>query len=182
MIVWISLMAIALLLLATQASAMEAENGKGIMGKLPVFTGRKDAFVMWMAKFMAVATMGYYIEAVSYNEITKVWGEPDCPKTMAEANALSSGVPAEKLKIDMWKRNSKAFAALTLCMPDKHFRFIAGAKGMAGEVMKALFHEYRPKTTFPMSRPKDCTKESVIRTMAPLCTVRSPLPKQMHCI
>jgi hypothetical protein len=143
--VWIIIIMafLALLLLGTQTSAMDAENGKGIMGKLPVFTGRKDAFVMWMAKFMAVAMMGYYIEAVSYDENTKVWGEPGCPKTMAEAAALNSGVPAEKLRIEMWKRNSKAFAALTLCMPDKHVRFIAGAKGMAGEVMKSLFREYR---------------------------------------
>jgi hypothetical protein len=103
--IWlVIIMLLALLLLGgTVANAMEAENGKGIMGKLPVFTGHKDAFVMWMAKFMAVATMGYYIEAVSFNETTKVWGEPDCPKTMAEATALNSGVPADKLKIDMWK-------------------------------------------------------------------------------
>jgi hypothetical protein len=108
--IWfITMILLVLLLLGTQTSTMDAENGKSIMGKLPVFTGRKDAFVMWMAKFLAIATMGYYVEAVSYNETTKIWGEPDCPKTKAEADALNSGVPAEKLKIDMWKRNSKAF-------------------------------------------------------------------------
>jgi hypothetical protein len=51
----------------------------------------------------------------------------------------------DKDKVDAWKRNNKAFPALTLCSPNKHFRFISGAKGHAGTVMKNLFNEYRPQ-------------------------------------
>jgi hypothetical protein len=41
-----------------QAAAMEEDRGMGIMGRLPAFTGKTDDFVMWMAKFLAVTTMG----------------------------------------------------------------------------------------------------------------------------
>jgi hypothetical protein len=134
-----------LLLFGAQAEAMDTESGTGIMGKLPPFSGNKEDFVMWMAKFMAVATMGFYAAAVVHHTATDAWGEANCPKTQAEADALDVSVPAGKEKMGAWKRNNKAFAALTLCLPNKLFRLISGANGHAGNVMKNLANEYSPQ-------------------------------------
>jgi hypothetical protein len=69
---WIVYVAVAFLAYigCCTVNAMDADNNnqdRNIMSKLPVFTGKKEAFVMWMAKFMDVATMGAYAQAVTYN-------------------------------------------------------------------------------------------------------------------
>jgi hypothetical protein len=75
------------------AEAMDFGDGeKGLSSKLPQFTGSKNDFVMWLATFTAVAMMGMYVAAIQQNirptNISKYFGEKDCPKSMSEAAVL----------------------------------------------------------------------------------------------
>jgi hypothetical protein len=131
------------------AGAMDFGDGeKSLSNRFPQFTGSKNDFVMWLAKFTAVATMGLFVSAIQQNtrpsDKSKFFGEKDCPKTAAETAALDEAKDQDKPKIKAWSRNNKAFAALTLCMPNKLFRFIASADGMAWRVMEMLYEEYKP--------------------------------------
>jgi hypothetical protein len=138
---------IILMLLCTPISAMDLSDGtKSLIGKLPPFSGKKDEFIMWLAKFTALATMGAFAASIARNTDGS-FGEANCPKTEAAFNALDTTKADEKPKIEEWKRNSKAFAALTLSLPNKLFRIIAASNGQAAEVMKMLYQEYKPDDT-----------------------------------
>ena len=55
-------------MLCVPAVAMDLGDGnKSLIGKLPVFTGKRDNFIMWLAKFSALATMGAFALAVAQN-------------------------------------------------------------------------------------------------------------------
>jgi hypothetical protein len=138
------LVGIILMLLCAPITAMDLGDGtKSLIGKLPPFSGKKDDFIMWLAKFTALATMGAFAVSIARNTDGS-FGEANCPKTEAEFNTLDATKADEKLKIDAWKRNSKAFAALTLSLPNKLFRIIAASNGLAAEVMRLLYQEYKP--------------------------------------
>jgi gag-polypeptide of LTR copia-type len=119
------------------------DGNKSLVSKLPPFTGRKEDFVMRLAKFTALATMGSFSLAIARSS-NGTFGEADCPADEAAAAVLDPTIAGDRLKIAAWNRNNKAFAALALCMPNKLFRIIAASAGSAATVMKLLYHEYKP--------------------------------------
>jgi hypothetical protein len=104
---------------------------------------------MWMARLVAVATYGAYVQAIQKNT-DGTFGEAECPADAAAAATAEAALLLDpddedlKLIVAAWKRNNKAFSALTLALPDKLFRLIAGAAGLAKEVMRQLYAEYMP--------------------------------------
>ena len=77
-------------------------------------------------------------------------GETECPADEAEAAAAEAALALDpnnaalQLRVAAWKRNGKAFSMLTLALPNKLFRIIASAGGLAKEVMRQLCAEYMP--------------------------------------
>ena len=62
------LMGIVFGMLCVPAVAMDLGDGsKSLIGKLPLFTGKRDDFIMWLAKFTALATMGAFAAAIAQN-------------------------------------------------------------------------------------------------------------------
>jgi hypothetical protein len=113
------------------------DGEKSLVSKLPPFTGKSDDFIMWLAKFTAIATMGAFTASIAQNP-DGTFGESDCPKDEAAASQLNLNNNADKAKHEAWKRNSKAFAALTLVMPNNLFRIIVEAGGIASKAMELL--------------------------------------------
>jgi hypothetical protein len=74
------LMGIAFGMLCVPAVAMDLGDGnKSLIGKLPVFMGKRDDFIMWLAKFTALATLGAFAVAIAQNSDGS-FGEKKCPK------------------------------------------------------------------------------------------------------
>ena len=118
------------------AEAMDFGDGNKMTSKLPLFTGQKSQFVIWLAKFIAVATWGKFYAAITQHADGSI-GEANCPVDQAAADALGDTDVDKKAKA-AWERNNRAVAALTLCLPDKLYRLYAGAV-LASEIMKELF-------------------------------------------
>jgi hypothetical protein len=155
------LIGIAFGMLCVPAVAMDLGDGsKSLIGKLPLFTGKQDDFITWLAKFTALATMGAFAMAIAQNADGS-FGEKDCPKDQKEVDditkdiadhpltdASSARAPAkraeDKEKLEIWKRNAKAFAAITLTMPNKLYRVLAASNGLAHVALQQLYHEYKP--------------------------------------
>lgn len=142
---------------ATQVKAMDADDGGGDgsrnTNRVPLFTGKKNDFVMWLMKLMAVATFGNFGMAIQKNVDANgvvTWGEAECPINDIAAAAAKRAADAAPTDADLqvpvaaWKRNNKAFATLALALPKSLFRILAGAGGLASSVMFQLHAEYMP--------------------------------------
>jgi Zinc knuckle len=155
------LIGIAFGMLCVPATVMDLGDGsKSLIGKLPLFTGKRDDFIMWLAKFTALATMGAFAAAIAQNGDGS-FGEKNCPKDQQEVDDITKDIAdnplsdtasarerakraADKEKLEIWKCNAKAFAAITLTMPNKLYRILAASNGLAHVAMQQLYHEYKP--------------------------------------
>jgi Zinc knuckle len=155
------LIGIAFGMLCVPATAMDLGDGsKSLIGKLPLFTGKRDEFIMWLAKFMALATMGAFAAAIAQN-VDGSFGEKNCPKDQKEVDDITKDIADNPLsdmassrerakravdneKLEIWKRNAKAFAAITLTMPNKLYCILAASNGLAHIAMQQLYREYKP--------------------------------------
>jgi hypothetical protein len=80
------LIGIAFGMLCVPAVAMDLGDGsKSLIGKLPLFTGKQDDFIMWLAKFTALATMGAFAATIAQNADGS-FGEKNCPKDQKEVD------------------------------------------------------------------------------------------------
>jgi hypothetical protein len=74
LMLWMSLQAV---------NAMDAaDDGSRTATKIPLFSGKKAEFAMWIMKLTAVATIGNYGLALHRNvavDGTGTYGEPVCP-------------------------------------------------------------------------------------------------------
>ena len=169
------LIGIAFGMLCVPAVAMDLSDGnKSLIGKLPVFTGKRDDFIMWLAKFTAIAKMGAFAATIPQNADGSS-GEKNCPKNQKEVDNIMQDIAdnpltdtsstrsctkraEDKEKLEAWKRNAKVFASITLTMPNKLYRITAASAHVA---MKMLYHEYKPDDH--MSRVEAERKYSAIR-------------------
>ena len=136
------------------------DGNKSLISKLPVFSGKQDDFIMWLLKFTAIATMGAFAVSIAQNSDGS-FGEKSCPKDQKEVDDIIDDIAnnpltdtsstqtcvkraEDKEKLEAWKRNSKAFASITLTMPNKLYRIIAGSGGLAHEAMRLLYRKYKP--------------------------------------
>jgi hypothetical protein len=155
------LIGIAFGMLCVPAVAMDLGDGnKSLIGKLPVFTGKRDNFIMWLVKFTALATMGAFVAAIAQNGDGS-FGEKKCPKNQQKVDDILQDIADNPLtdlsntrtrtkraedneKLEIWKHNVKVFAAITLSMPNKLYRILAASDGLAHVAMQMLYHEYKP--------------------------------------
>ena len=102
---------------------------------------------MWLLKFTAIATRGAFAVAIAQNS-DGTFGEKNCPKKQKEVDDIIEDIAKnpltdtssaqaradraeDKEKMEAWKRNSKAFASITLTIPNKLYRIIAASGGLA---------------------------------------------------
>jgi hypothetical protein len=138
------------------AEAMETDpDDRGHSSKIPKFSGLKQDYTFWMLQFTAVATIGAFAEAFRDNGDT-TFGEPECPLTEVANHAAVAALAvaptdaALKLQVAAWKRNSKAFAALTLAFLKSLFRYLTTANKRASEVIRLMQPEFMPIDRFAM--------------------------------
>jgi hypothetical protein len=145
LVLWMSLQAV---------NAMDADDGSRTATKIPLFSGKKAEFAMWIMKLTAVATISNYSLALCRNvaaDGTVTCGEAVCPADEATATAAELAALADpndallQVPVATWKRNNKAFATLALALPKSLFHILIGAHGITGEVMQLLYAEYMPQ-------------------------------------
>jgi hypothetical protein len=141
-------------MLLQAVNATDADNGSCTTTKIPLFSGKKAEFTMWIIKFTAVATIGNYGLALHRNvaaDGTISYGEAACPADKAAATAAELAALANlndallQVPVATWKRNNKAFATLALALPKSLFCILIGVHGIASEVMQLLYAKYMPQ-------------------------------------
>jgi gag-polypeptide of LTR copia-type len=85
----------------------------------------------------------------------------DHPLTDTSSSRACAKRAEDKEKLEIWKRNAKAFAMITLTMPSKLYHVLAASNGLAHVAMQQLYHEY--KLDDHMSRVEAEHKYSSIR-------------------
>jgi hypothetical protein len=103
-----------------------------------------------MMQLTAVATIGGYAAAFRDNG-DGTFGEPECPTSEAANTAAVAALALDpdnedlKLPVAAWKRNSRAFAAMTIAFPKALFRYLISARFMAGAVIRLMRPDYMPE-------------------------------------
>ena len=118
--------------------------------KLPEFDGTKESFPSWWKRFEAYATLHQYDEAIQKDRL-----DPDLPAS--DRVVINETSERGKKQVAAKTRNKLAFAALTSALVTEAdldltetAKPTAWPKGLAHNVVVALFAKYQPMDTITL--------------------------------